>query len=221
MQSGGATGISFDYASNYYDADGDSAPLLIRKGDGASAGWKFLTYSDNTLQSVQESVCTGTASGVFVSLLSKVLIVKVGTDYQLCQFNTATPTAVINPKVLSVPTTGVTTISKFSAYFYTSSLVYVTITDNTSSAAYSYDTTATSPVAATLLGTFFYNFRFQIYRKSPINSIWHRSSTLLKCRQCICPRRNMDSLGYHKCNSRRKLSHSVQNERRNSRSYRP
>jgi hypothetical protein len=49
LQSAGQTGILFDYASNYYDADGDSAPLLVRKGDGISAGWKFLTYVDNSL----------------------------------------------------------------------------------------------------------------------------------------------------------------------------
>ena len=87
LQSGGQAGISFDYASNYYDIDGDSAPLLVRKGDGTSAGWKFLTYVDNSLDSVQTSECTGTASGTFVSLLSKALIVKVGSAYQLCQFN--------------------------------------------------------------------------------------------------------------------------------------
>lgn len=48
----GVAKISFDYASNYYDADGDSAPLLVRKGDNSSVGWKFLTYADNTLQKV-------------------------------------------------------------------------------------------------------------------------------------------------------------------------
>jgi hypothetical protein len=53
LQTGGAAGINFDYAANYYDADGDSAPLLVRKGDGASTGWKFISYSDNTLATVQ------------------------------------------------------------------------------------------------------------------------------------------------------------------------
>jgi hypothetical protein len=87
---GGVAGISFDHASNYYDADGDSAPLLVRKGDNSSVGWKFLTYADNTLQKVYESECTGTAKATFVSLLNKILIVKVDSSYQLCLFNTAT-----------------------------------------------------------------------------------------------------------------------------------
>ena len=69
LQIGGAAGINFDYAANYYDSYGNSAPLLIRKGDGTSFGYKFLTYSDNTLLTVQESECTGTATGVFVSFI--------------------------------------------------------------------------------------------------------------------------------------------------------
>ena len=147
--------------------------MLIRKGDGASAGWKFLTYVDNSLDSVQTSECTGTATGTFVSLLSKTLIVKVGSAYQLCQFNSATPTAVINPKVLSTPTTGIITVTKLSGYFFNNNKVYVTITDNSSTAIYSYDTTATSPIAAVMIGNFGFYFRFNVHRKSPFDSIWY------------------------------------------------
>lgn len=53
LKSGGAAGIDFDYAGAYFDWNGDSAPLLIRKGDGASAGWKFITYNDNAFTTQQ------------------------------------------------------------------------------------------------------------------------------------------------------------------------
>ena len=55
LNSEGSLGISFDYAANYWDEDGDSAPLLVKKGDGTSAGWKFLSYSDNSMATVYES----------------------------------------------------------------------------------------------------------------------------------------------------------------------
>lgn len=35
LNSGTSSPIDFDYAANYWDEDGDSAPLMVRKGDGS------------------------------------------------------------------------------------------------------------------------------------------------------------------------------------------
>jgi len=39
----------FDQATNYFDVNGDSAPLFVKDGDGGSNSFKFIYYKDNTM----------------------------------------------------------------------------------------------------------------------------------------------------------------------------
>jgi hypothetical protein len=41
--------LLFDQATNYFDVNGDSAPLFVKNGDGGSNSFKFVYYKDNTM----------------------------------------------------------------------------------------------------------------------------------------------------------------------------
>jgi len=39
----------FDQATNYFDVNGDSAPLFVKNGVEDSNSFKFIYYKDNTM----------------------------------------------------------------------------------------------------------------------------------------------------------------------------
>jgi len=153
----GASGLNFDWATTYLDADGDSAPLLVTRGDGSSVGYKFISYTDNTLTSAVDKECSGTATGEFIGLLNGILVLKVGSDYQTCIFS---PSAV-SVKTLTFPTTLLSTIYKIWPYYVDGTTLYIMATDNTSSAVHSFDTSATSPITGTAVSNFLFNIQIQ------------------------------------------------------------
>lgn len=55
LSGGTSTTIDFDFATTYFDSNGDSAPLFVKKGDGASVGYKFISYSDNKFTTIQNA----------------------------------------------------------------------------------------------------------------------------------------------------------------------
>lgn len=100
--------------------------------------------------------CTGTKDAVFVGLLNKLLILVDGTTYKVCKFNTGDPnTATVLDLTIPIDQVAGTPTYVVPFFFVKSTfLLYMSVSDGTDSAIYSFDTSASGPVTGTLVGNF-------------------------------------------------------------------
>lgn len=124
--------IPFDYASTYFDPNGDAAPLLIKSGD-SNFPWQIFSYFDATIQQGKFVDCTGTTGGTYIAHFNQVLFVKVGTAYKACKFIPSGDNPSTLVYTLKAPTNGITSFTNFMPFYYNkiADSVYVGISDGT------------------------------------------------------------------------------------------
>lgn len=182
-----ATALTIDYSTTYYTEEGDSAPLWVKKGSGAT-GWKFFYSVDNKFTSFANKECSGTGSYTFVALISRALVLLDGSTYKICRFDPGTTVSTFMVTLNPIPTNTVTGTIKDVSFFYLSDVmvIYVSVSDGTDSAIYNFDISSSTPGSnpdAAASSNFLFYFRSKVRWKGfEIPTSW-KSNVSIRCCQ--------------------------------------
>jgi hypothetical protein len=138
--------------SFYLDANKESVPLTVM-GSDFTADYMFSSYS-KTGDIDKDRKCLGTNGYLYHNLLNDYLFVSSGPNYYVCKYKKGADASPI-----ALTTTGLVTgtITRFLPYMIIAKLVlYVLVTDATTSVVVRYIYTPTGPLAPTLERTYWF-----------------------------------------------------------------